>query len=269
MRKRGFTLIELLVVIAIIAILAAILFPVFAQARDKARQTQCLSNTKQIGLAALQYSTDHDGQLPPSRVSDATDSGGSRREPWSVLLFPYIKNLGVFKCPSDPSRPNAAPEAWCPGSMQVGGRDRSSRSMVPVANADGGAGCGPGGIMCPSASASEAQIEKPGGTAMLCERWEGSRVCQTGSTHYHGGGDFQKIAAAGGIQGQVVTAEAILRGSAGGIAPGPDPFANRYHQGRFTVIYCDGHSKATKYEQTFRVVGGQLQYSIWDRRLGQ
>jgi len=95
-RRRAFTLIELLVVIAIIAILAAILFPVFAQAREKARQTSCLSNNHQIGMAFMQYAADYDECLPLS-----TDSG--RDLSWANTLQPYIKNRQVYRCPSDPS----------------------------------------------------------------------------------------------------------------------------------------------------------------------
>ena len=95
-RKRraasAFTLIELLVVIAIIAILAAILFPVFAQAREKARQTSCLSNTKQQALAIQMYTQDYDETLPAAAYSTGR---------WSDLLLPYVKSGGIYKCPSD------------------------------------------------------------------------------------------------------------------------------------------------------------------------
>ncbi|MHB8993998.1 MAG: DUF1559 family PulG-like putative transporter [Armatimonadota bacterium] len=89
--KRGFTLIELLVVIAIIAILAAILFPVFAKAREKARQSSCLSNVKQLGLGLLSYAQDHDEMLP------AFSYGGIK---WDGLIQPYVKNTQIFRCPS-------------------------------------------------------------------------------------------------------------------------------------------------------------------------
>jgi prepilin-type N-terminal cleavage/methylation domain-containing protein/prepilin-type processing-associated H-X9-DG protein len=98
--RRGFTLIELLVVIAIIAILAAILFPVFAKAREKARQTACLSNEKQIGLGLLQYEQDFDEALP--YIWYGTNGGGSAaggNYKWMDAVYPYIKSDAVFSCP--------------------------------------------------------------------------------------------------------------------------------------------------------------------------
>jgi prepilin-type N-terminal cleavage/methylation domain-containing protein/prepilin-type processing-associated H-X9-DG protein len=95
----GFTLIELLVVIAIIAILAAILFPVFARARENARRASCQSNLKQIGLAVLQYTQDYDEMYPISRW----DGGGAgRRMSWVQSTQPYMKSTQIYKCPSDP-----------------------------------------------------------------------------------------------------------------------------------------------------------------------
>jgi len=96
MRTRGFTLIELLVVIAIIAILAAILFPVFAKAREKARQTSCLSNVKQIGLGFMMYAQDYDETLPPGRVN----AGLPGDYWWYDCLVPYMKNTQILNCPS-------------------------------------------------------------------------------------------------------------------------------------------------------------------------
>jgi prepilin-type N-terminal cleavage/methylation domain-containing protein/prepilin-type processing-associated H-X9-DG protein len=119
--RSGFTLIELLVVIAIIAILAAILFPVFAQAREKARGISCLSNVKQIGTAAMMYTQDYDEALPPAGLRYAhkpslcyecgNDPGcltsSYWQQPrawvdWGVVLFPYIKNEQLFTCPDRP-----------------------------------------------------------------------------------------------------------------------------------------------------------------------
>jgi prepilin-type N-terminal cleavage/methylation domain-containing protein/prepilin-type processing-associated H-X9-DG protein len=102
--RKGFTLIELLVVIAIIAILAAILFPVFAKAREKARQASCLSNVKQLCLAVMQYAQDYDETL--NSCYAAQDASISYRRWYYVsaanpgMLFPYIKNSQVFDCPS-------------------------------------------------------------------------------------------------------------------------------------------------------------------------
>ena len=112
--KRGFTLIELLVVIAIIAILAAILFPVFARAREKARQTSCLSNQKQIALAWKMYTDDYDGAIPPYCARVWTNGYGGdyywdRERHWFQLVQPYIKSVQAFQCPSDP---HANQETW-------------------------------------------------------------------------------------------------------------------------------------------------------------
>jgi prepilin-type N-terminal cleavage/methylation domain-containing protein len=101
-KNKGFTLIELLVVIAIIAILAAILMPVFAQAREKARQASCISNHKQVGLAFLMYAQDYDEMFVPLYTIASTNPF---REPlWPRMLQPYIKNGQVFREPSNVQR---------------------------------------------------------------------------------------------------------------------------------------------------------------------
>ena len=98
-KRRGFTLIELLVVIAIIAILAAILFPVFARARESARRASCMSNLKQIGLGVMMYVQDYDEAYPP--VYNSTISVATARY-WVTIVQPYQKNTQVFYCPSSP-----------------------------------------------------------------------------------------------------------------------------------------------------------------------
>ena len=137
--RSGFTLIELLVVIAIIAILAAILFPVFAKVREKARQTQCLSNEKQINLAMLQYVEDYDETWPAADVSlgaPGTDAGGyygakTTQASWAYVIYPYVKSKAVFTCPDDP-----APE---PDTTDFASGYDIARTYIPIMqyNTDG------------------------------------------------------------------------------------------------------------------------------------
>ncbi len=114
-KRRAFTLIELLVVIAIIAILAAILFPVFAKAREKARQSSCSSNVKQLSLAFLQYAQDYDETFPHV-YDDGLAPGGALRIIWADKIYPYAKNRQVYACPS--ANPNMAPAGGWPDSLR-------------------------------------------------------------------------------------------------------------------------------------------------------
>lgn len=107
-RNRAFTLIELLVVIAIIAILAAILFPVFAQAKESAKKTVCLGNLKQIATSTNLYASDYEDTLcqtswESSLTAQSYNPGGKYQIHWTYLMQPYIKNWGIFVCPSDAS----------------------------------------------------------------------------------------------------------------------------------------------------------------------
>jgi len=109
-RKRGFTLIELLVVIAIIALLAAILFPVFSRARENARRSTCQSNLKQLGLGLIQYSQDNDECFPKGPVVNAPDWNMNRGSGWGGPVYPYVKSAQVYVCPSDTKAPNNNPQ---------------------------------------------------------------------------------------------------------------------------------------------------------------
>lgn len=127
MKKKAFTLIELLVVIAIISILAAILFPVFARARENARRTSCLSNTKQLGLALMQYTQDYDERYPSLGWS-ATDkaiypNGVQGNNNWIMRIYPYAKSVQLFNCPSSDRQPWAG-EITVAGLTSYGGNNQ-------------------------------------------------------------------------------------------------------------------------------------------------
>ncbi len=139
--RNGFTLIELLVVIAIILILAAILFPVFARARENARRTSCLSNFKQIGMGIMQYTQDHDEKFPNNWdktalqtdtsmpgykfiVIDGSGSPSGRYPTWMDFIYPYAKSLQIFDCPSVPVANRDRPSYGYSGCF--GGRNKSS-----------------------------------------------------------------------------------------------------------------------------------------------
>ncbi len=138
-RQSGFTLIELLVVIAIIAILAAILFPVFAKAREKARQISCDSNMKQIGLAIIQYNQDNDEKFPTGYQGGGHMAFGAG---WSGECYPYIKSTGLLKCPDDPTGPHRG-------------------NPVSYAINENLYGAGPTGTL--------ASLQAPASTVLLCE----------------------------------------------------------------------------------------------------
>ncbi|MEO7718357.1 MAG: DUF1559 domain-containing protein [Capsulimonas sp.] len=146
-QNRAFTLIELLVVIAIIAILAAILFPVFAKAREKARQISCASNERQLGLGLLQYVQDNDETFPMGSFNNYC--GG-----WAQPVYPYVKSVGLYKCPDDSTLYNPGTGIWNDVSYAI------NDSLVYDGNRTGSPS-GPG--------ANLAQMSSPSVTVMLCE----------------------------------------------------------------------------------------------------
>src|SRR5579862_1066856 len=117
-KLRAFTLIELLVVIAIIAILAAILFPVFAQAKEAAKQTSCLSNERQIGMATMMYAGDDNDRFPAwAAVIPPINGGNSKWIPPEMQVMAYVHSDKMWTCPSDPGlRVNPGSVLWWDGS---------------------------------------------------------------------------------------------------------------------------------------------------------
>lgn len=139
--RSAFTLIELLVVIAIIAILAAILFPVFAKAREKARQASCMSNEKQLGLGLLQYEQDYDELFPN------TNNGGYAGTGWAGAIYPYIKSTGVYKCPDDNNQANGnmVPVSYAMNFNVVFSSIASIQNVAKIIALTEVTGAGPGG----------------------------------------------------------------------------------------------------------------------------
>ncbi len=146
MRRKGFTLIELLVVIAIIAILAAILFPVFARAREKARQASCGSNIKQLALADAMYRSDYDGRF--TGCWEANVGPWGTRSWWYGQLEPYLKNIQIYECPSFDN-------VYNPGHCENRARPGTGRNWAVSAVE------GPGGDLGWIARKKETRLEHP------------------------------------------------------------------------------------------------------------
>jgi prepilin-type N-terminal cleavage/methylation domain-containing protein/prepilin-type processing-associated H-X9-DG protein len=257
-RFTGFTLIELLVVIAIIAILAAILFPVFAQAREKARQTSCLSNMKQIALGLMMYTQDYDERFPTTGVYDF---GGNDRY-WAPRLTPYIKNIQVFRCPSDggPHTDNvqgfSGPSMSYAANALMGGasyRDNFSIGVIGIVNADWAS------FLTQSSGQAMAAINRPAETIAIGEK-HSANVAQTGFAWLGANSAFIWPT-------QVFMWDCSSKGGScyydndGAIIPDGFPRGTTFpkakegaaatkHSGMTNFAFADGHVKAMRPEQT-------------------
>jgi prepilin-type N-terminal cleavage/methylation domain-containing protein/prepilin-type processing-associated H-X9-DG protein len=234
-RKLGFTLIELLVVIAIIAILAAILFPVFARAREAARKTACLSNLKQIGLAADMYGGDYDECLVPMTM----DSTPGANITWPLLIQPYVKNNGIFLCPSreqnGPWQVSPAitsyginyPQtgAWSKVSQASVQRPASIAYMMDVSGIFGASGPGNGDPTWSSGGYTQWEVDPDGANAPK-GFWFGSPWARTIEVM---------------DPGNQCCHDSL-------------PTSQR-HSGVCNIVYMDGHAKATKLSSIWKRPG--------------
>jgi prepilin-type N-terminal cleavage/methylation domain-containing protein/prepilin-type processing-associated H-X9-DG protein len=261
--RNGFTLIELLVVIAIIAILAAILFPVFAQAREKARQISCASNLKQLALACIQYTQDYDETYPMGNSLWANSSTGvvytyNGTNNWSPALLPYIKSNGVYGCPDDSDAglidtTNGA--GWWDGLQQS--YAANGLGWIWTSN---GKSCA--GLMCIDnyGTTTEAEVNEPASVISFAEQWSsdqqkaaiggndtaGFNNVITGNPYYTGGNTPNNC----GLNGATACGSTYPNGPNGSISVHSDGMSN--------FAFADGHVKAMHPTATVPSTSGEF-----------
>jgi len=267
-RKSGFTLIELLVVIAIIAILAAILFPVFAQAREKARQTSCLSNQKELGLSVLMYVQDYDQNFPSGLQNDWWN------DTWYVLTQPYIKNLQILRCPSDPV--NTVPAAYSPWAgprMSYGANGYLRYDGAPT-NAwvmHGLMGLQQGWLNNPTCA--DASVNFPSETVMLADKanaFDAQFSNPAGNLYYWGPSCmFENLGFWDYYTGPDEIPDGTKPKTSSGFKYdpyGPNGAVTALHAERANFVLADGHAKSYIPSQTNPDPVKQPSKNMWDAR---
>jgi len=241
-RVRAFTLIELLVVIAIIAILAAILFPVFAQARDKARQASCLSNCKQIGLGWMMYAQDYDESFFAQKAwNEIVTFGSGEWGPsyqtyirWPFAIAPYLKSTAIYKCPSDKGSPGTRGVAAAPGGS--GGANLpwyvSYGPNLMIVN-EGGPPVSLGAITKPADKLIMGEALTPFG---CCESWNSEYFRAANWGGNDNGWDYGTMRTKVGQGKTLGTTDAQMSS------------VTRHSLGN-TAVFCDGHAKWLRWNQ--------------------
>lgn len=250
---QGFTLIELLVVIAIIAILAAILFPVFAQAREQARKTSCLSNLKQIGTGLMMYTQDYDESMPTAFADvQRINGGGTNAIPYEQQLMPYIKNNQLFTDPSDalPRGGNSIGDFW-DGSYFAKKIKRSYAYVGTIKTAQfGTSGDDPNtGMSAWGSPHSLASIDQSAETIALVESWAanggvGDSYVGTPWGSLFTGCDTWKLAGRK-VPAQGATDQFSVCGEFAN--NGLIPMKGHMDQGNY--LFADGHAKVMRWGQ--------------------
>jgi len=232
--RKGFTLIELLVVIAIIAILAAILFPVFAKAREKARQTSCSSNMRQLGLGFIQYTQDYDEKWPSVNYSTTTPSG------WAQHIYSYEKSTGVYKCPDDSTQSSTGADAVS-YSMNL--------NLQGNAQNNGYGGNNLASLSAPSSTVLAADTDL--GAAL-----DGSPAGQQGTGQCDPTGAAFAVGAepsCGPLSQGGADANGVGNGNGGspdgGILPAGDTYNTTIHDPSVMFLACDSHVKLLRPEK--------------------
>jgi prepilin-type N-terminal cleavage/methylation domain-containing protein/prepilin-type processing-associated H-X9-DG protein len=266
---KGFTLIELLVVIAIIAILAAILFPVFAQAREKARQASCVSNEKQLSLAVIQYAQDYDERYPIGMTS------GGDWQPitnyWVGKIQPYVKNYQVFGCPSDPDGGKQAHkiaqsccswmDTWAGfGLTYAANASYDTSTWLPGFPSSGAVGAGDQTGWLHDASNSLAAIQRSSETVLLTEVYnsdvdssksssQNANCCLWGKWTGMGGPELlmsPQLEVPDGANWGAGRLPDGRRPANAAYPDGPNGSVSAHHNGMANFAFLDGHVKSMR-----------------------